>query len=144
MEEEFVDKYLVYYRKNMYNNFYISTVICFFLKGIFIVVLNCASSALICPLTLSDTDVKLQMLMENNLNINQPLRWFIRSSHQSGGCRAGQKTKETLLVKEVSAWKRWWSDWFSSQLLGSSTRSALKMLHASPCLKSNTSWSWTL
>lgn len=69
-----MDKYLVYYRKNMYNNFYISTVICFFLNGIFIVVLNCASSALICPLTLFDTDVKLQMLMENNLNINQPLR----------------------------------------------------------------------
>lgn len=68
-----MDKYLVYYRKNMYNNFYISTVISFFLKGIFIV-LNCASSALICPLTLFDTDVKLQMLMENNLNINQPLR----------------------------------------------------------------------
>lgn len=69
-----MDKYLVYYRKNMYNNFYISTVIrFFFLKGIFIV-LNCASSALICPLTLFDTHVKLQMLMENNLNINQPLR----------------------------------------------------------------------
>ncbi len=83
----------------------------------------------------------LKSKLTNQL-VNQPNSFLIYlCPHHSVGCHGDQKTREALPVKEVSVWRKWWSDWFSSLLLGSLTPSALRTLRASPCLKSNIPWS---